>query len=370
MAGLLNARRHSAWIYDQGGETRLFEIKNCAEISYERVRDDQSTARVTVAAVERDRQLDQLGQIEPGRHELHIFREDKLAWCGPVNLPETSNEFDLFEMSAKDVTFYWDRTAIENVYSNAYPNNDYTVNRIEKIARSELARKEGWWKLLNHLHFYVQSGDARTSAKNARMSLTLFDHIDDFASRGGIDYTVVGREQHFWDTSRAAMGTGPTITRADFLAEPKAKKYGSELATRVVATDGQGGYGVAGGTDAYYGEWDIVVQAYDAETDTVKPTAAELRSQASLSLKGRNPTPLQLTVPAGSSINPSSPLYDLDLLIPGIHLPLDLTIGTRTVQRTQKLQNVTVTENSKGETISVSLYPAAGFGASDEDQVV
>lgn len=359
--------RHDAWVFDQGGRTPLFQIHGASEIQYGRERDAPSDATVTVPSTERDRQRKNLASIEPGRHELHIFVKgtDQLAWCGPMNIPENSE--GLFEVSANDVSFYWDRTAMEQAYDNSVTKVDYVVNRIEKIMRTELARKEQWWNLLDHLHFYVQSGDARTTAKTARYAMTVFDHIDGLAARSGIDYTVVGREQFFWDTSRPAMGQGPMISRADFISEPSIKKYGSELATRVIATDGEGGFGIAGGTDPYYGQWDIIVQEYDAETDSAKPTQTELNSQAKLSLNGRNPTPVNLTVPENSSVDPSSPLFDISLLVPGLYLPLRLDAAEgQPMIRMQKLQSVTVTDNAKGVAIGVSLYPAAGFGSDDD----
>lgn len=362
--------RHEAWIYDQGGLKPLFRLHGVSSIEYGRERDNTSDAEITIPSTEKDRQRKNLATIEPGRHELHIFRQTtgRLAWCGPVNLPE--NGAGEFVLSANDVSFYWDRTAMEQVYDNSSTKAGYVIDRIEKIMRTELARKEQWWNLLDHLHFYVQSGDARTSAKTARYAMTVFDHIDGLAARSGIDYTVVGREQHFWDTSRAAMGQGPIISRDDFLTEPSIKKYGSELATRVIATDGDGGYGIAGGTDPFYGQWDIVVQEYDAETDSAKPTQAELNSQAKLSLNGRNPTPVNLTVPENSSVNPQSPLYDIDLLVPGLYLPLRLEAADgEPMMRMQKLQRMRVTDDAKGERISISLYPAAGFG-SDDDALV
>lgn len=366
------ASRHNAWIYERGGRKRLFEIKNPAEIVYSRQRDDTSTATVKVQPSAYDAQIDDLDGIEPGKHELHIFRNDtrRLAWCGPVNIPESQNVYGLWELSANDVSFYLDRLAMESGYDNSAAKVDYVVTRIANIIRKELAAQgmDDEWDLISHLHAYVQTGDARTTARTYRYQSTVFDHLDDLAARSGIDYTVIGREIHIWDTSRPALGQGPVITRADFTSEPTKKKYGSELATRVIATDGQGGFGVAGGRDPYYGKFDIVVQAYDAETDSAKPTAAELRSQAILSLKGRNPTPMQLTVPENTSVDPSSPLYDLDLLVPGTYFPLQLQSGRSTpVHRMQKLQSVQVTDNAEGETIAISLYPAAGYGSADED---
>lgn len=358
--------RHTAWIYDQGGQKEIAQIHHPASIKYNRVRDDPSSATVKVLPEFRDRQLQTLQEIEPGRHELTIFRGDDLAWVGPVNIPTMSNEYDMFELDAVDITRYLDRMAVENAYDNTASKVDYVVNRLEKILRTEIAQQgvDADWNLLEHLHFYVEDGDARTAMRTEKMSMTILDHLDDLAARNGIDYTVIGRELHIWDTSRAAVGVGPTLTRDDFLSEPKTKKFGSELATRVIATDGQGGYGVAGGRDRYYGKWDIVVQAYDAETDAKKPTPAELAAQANLSLKGRNPTPMQVSLSANSQLNPKSPLT-WDQLVPGLHVPVRLMRGDRPVQQMLKLQDVTVEDNAKGETITLSLYPASGYGADD-----
>lgn len=368
MAGpVRKAQKHTAFIYAAGGNRRLFQIQNIAEVTYNRVRDDMSQASIKIAAQERDRQLSLLNSIEPGMHELHIFRGNKLAWCGPVNLPDTANAFDQFEMSANDIMFYFDRMSMENGYDNSSTKADFVVSRMKNIMLTEInqQRVEAQWNLLNHLHFFQQDGDARTTSRTYPHQSTIFDHLDDLAAKSGVDYTVAGREFYMWDTSRAALGTFPLVGREDFLSEPRRKKYGTELATRVIATDGQGGFGIAGGVDPMYGKWDIVVQAYDADTDTEKPTQAELNSQAALSLKGRNPTPLQLTVPANSGVNPRSVLYNLDRLLPGAYVPLRLKMGDQSIVRMQKIQEVSVTDNANGEQLQVSLYPAAGYGADD-----
>ncbi len=365
------AQKHTAFIHDRGGRDRLFQIQNVLEVQYNRIRDDMSQASIKVAAEHRDRQLANLNSIEPGRHELHIYRGQSLAWCGPVNLPDSANEYDQFELSANDITFYFDRMAMEQAYNNSYPNVDYVVNRMQKIMQTEIDNQgvDDYWNLRDHLHFYRQDGDAQTSARTYKYQSTIFDHLEDLAARSGVDYTVVGREFHMWDTSNPAVGTFPVVDRNDFLSEPRRKKYGTELATRVVATDGQGGFGIAGGWDRYYGKWDIVVQAYDAETDAKKPTSAQLASQAKLSLKGRNPTPLQVSVPANTSVNPKSPLYDLYHMVPGAYVPFRFAGQGQTIIRMQKLQEVQVTDNANGEQIQVSLYPASGFGSDDADTV-
>jgi hypothetical protein len=369
VAAVKKATNHTAFIYDRGGRVRLFQIHNVLEVTYNRIRDDQSQATIKVAAEQRDRQLANLNDVEPGRHELYIFRGKSLAWCGPVTLVDSANEYDQWELTAADITKYLDRVSMEQAYDNSSTKTDYVVNRVQKIISTELAAQgvDADWDILGHTHFYVQAGDAKTTARTFKHQSTIFDHLDDLAAKSGIDYTVIGRELHVWDTSRAALGQFPTVGRNDFLAEPRRKKYGTELATRVIATDGQGGFGIAGGRDPYYGKWDIVVQAYDADTDTQKPTQTELNSQAVRSLKGRNPTPLMLSVPANTGVNPKSPLYDLDRLVPGAYVPLRLSNGEQNYLRMQKLQEVSVTDNSAGEVLQVSLYPAAGFGSDDQN---
>lgn len=356
--------KHQAFIYDRGGNERLFRVKHPTQIQYDRRRDDQSKASVQISASGRRAQAVDLESIEPGRHELVIFREGKLAWVGPMNLPTFEN--GTCSLSANDITMYLDRTAPHAGYDNRAAKTDYVVNRLQKMFTAELARKEALgYNLLEHIHYYVQSGDAKTTTNTAAYALTLFDHLDELAARSGIDYTVVGRELHIWDTSRGAMGQTPVVGREDFLSEPTVKKHGAELATRVIATDGQGGFGIAGGTDPYYGEWEIVVQAYDEQTDTSKPTAQELQSQANLSLKGRNPTPMQLAIPQGSGLSPKSKITP-DLLVPGVYVPLRLRMPSgRFVTQMQKLQQMQVTDSADGEKVTVSLYPAAGYGSDD-----
>lgn len=352
--------RHTAFIHARGGRQQLFQLKSPSQIKYSRERDDQSKASVTIEPTGRDKQLLDLLSIEPLVHELYIFRNKRLAWCGPVSLPTSRNAFGQFEVSAKDITMYLDRTAPHQAYNNAYPNVDYVVSRLQKMLLTELARKEAiGYNLIDHLHFYIQSGDARTSTKTAAYAMSLLDHLEDLAAKSGIDYTVYGRELHIWDTSRPAMGRVPTLGRNDFLDEPVVKKYGSELATSVIATDGQGGFGISGRTDPYYGEVELIVQAYDQDNDTKKPTVAELQAQSKLSLKGRQTVPISLSVPSNSSVSPNS-LFTPELMVPGVYVPLRLEIGAgRTLTQMQKLQSVTITDDGRGEQVQISLYPIA-----------
>lgn len=203
--------------------------------------------------------------------------------------------------------------------------------------------------------------DAGTAAHTVPYEMTLFEHIDNYAARGGIDYTVVGRSILFFDVHHR-IGQTPTVTAADFIGDPIITQYGMELATYVAMTDGKGHWGDAGGTDPYYGEWEVLHQAYDENAGPVSenepPSVAELRSQAQRSYKQGSKPPLVVRIPDNTRLNPNGVLTIAEL-VPGTWIPLSATLPGRTVSQMQKLDSMTVEETAAGgEVIKVVLSPA------------
>jgi hypothetical protein len=137
--------------------------------------------------------------------------------------------------------------------------------------------------------------------------------------------------------------------------------YGMELATRTIVTDGQGKFGIAGGTDSYYGEVELLANAYGADGeqngDEATATQQELNDQAARNLNGRNPVPVQLRIPDNSSLNPNGVLK-MKHLVPGIHVPLFVDHHGRALRQMLKLNAVSVEETARGETIKVKLGPS------------
>ena len=213
--------------------------------------------------------------------------------------------------------------------------------------------------------------DAGTAAHTLPHEMTVFEHIDNFAQRGGLDYTVVGRKIIFFDV-RTKIGQTPMVTENDFLGEVIITQYGMELATRVEHTDGKGHFGAAGGIDPYYGEWETLYQAYDedAERDGDEPpSVAELESQAQRTYAQSKYPPLVVRVPDNTTLNPEGVLKIEDL-VPGVHIPLTATLPGRTLSQMQKLDSMTVEEDSStGEQVKVVLSPAPGAHYMDEDEL-
>lgn len=353
---------HRAFIHDRGGVERLDEVVNLSLCQWGRVRDDISEATVSISAMYCDAQAAALERIEPGRHELVIYRGDERVWEGPITrFAATREGVSIF---ARDVVHYLYFLAMQNGYDNSGTNSDFVTNRAYNIITTELTRKNGVElplglpsvNLLPYLTNHHTAQDARTTAKTVPMQYTVFEHIDNLAADYGMDYTAVGRAIHLWDTHRS-LGQTVTMTEDDFLGDLTVTSYGMELGTRTISTDGMGIWGEAGGVDVYYGLWERLTTAYDEQTDDTVPTQQELESQAIRSLVNRNPTPVVVRVPDNSGINMRGNFTIADL-VPGVLVPLRSTAIVRNLSQMQKLDKVTVREDADGERITITLVPA------------
>lgn len=348
---------------DRGGKRRIAQLDQLEQVKWNRVRDAISESSLKIVGASCYAQADVLSGIEPGRHEYAVYRGDERVWEGPITRLTYGRTG--IELHARDVMHYSERTAMHAGYSSAYPNIETAVGRAGRILRAELARKEALgYNLLSHIHEHHFPNEANTSAVTAAYSQTVFAHIDKMAEDRGIDYTVLGRATHLWDTSRP-LGQTPVVTDADFMGELFVSIYGMELATTAIVANEEGGWAKAGGDDPYYGEVEIVARPY-AEDEGGSPTQAEMQAQADRNLGGRNPTPIQVRIPDGSTLNPKGVLGMKDL-VPGVYLPLRVDMMGRKLTQMQKLEKVVTTETAKGEEINVTLFPAGQADAVEEE---
>jgi len=352
---------HTVQVYDRGAFTRMFQLEDVISVQWQRVRDDISMADVTISSPGPSC-LRLLEQIEPGRHELVIYRGTQRVWEGPITLlVEEQGLTPTVKIQARDVMHYAYRLIMRRRYSNAYPNIVTTVDRAANILRTELARRENEDPPINvlpHMQVIRTKDMARTSRVTLAYQSTAFEDIDSLAAYSGLDYTVIGRRIVLFDR-HIAVGRTPTVTQADFLGDARISVYGMELATFAAVTGGNGMYAVAGGADDYYGRWEILDSAYDEEEDSAAPTQKELASQARRNLVGRLPTPVQIRVPENARINPNGVLT-MDNLIPGIQVPVRAKLAIRKVQQYQKLTRMQVNDDAAGERIQITLVPSTG----------
>jgi hypothetical protein len=373
---------HHAYITDRGGARRIAEIVDLTSIHWTRRRDEMSEATVVVSGAACAAQSSILANIEPHRHELVIFRGDQRVWEGPINLVGWYP--DRVEINAKDIMAYLYARPLSVEWSNAYPNVTTVTARMAAIIDYELTNPFTYlasdgvtpvnvsaWESLNppiNVAPYVVAhsfpNEAKTSAVTKPFQMTVGEHLDNYATSGGIDYTVVGRSLHIWDVNRR-LGQTKTLTEADFFGEIIVSAYGADHATVAFAVAQDGRYGGAGGNDAYYGPWAHVYTVFD-EDDTDPPTQADLNSQAQRNLAGRNPVPVVVRVPDNSSIR-LSPGLSIEDLVPGVHIPLLATLNARQMSQMQKLDSLEVTETAEGETVQVTLLPASHEDSDEEE---
>lgn len=358
---------HHVLVFDRGGTRRIAELENIGRVIYSRERDAISEAQIDISANYCSAQAPILQQLIPpagrgsavGRYEAVLYRGDERVWEGPLTRAAAGSAG--VSIFAKDVMHYAYRTVMESGYDNSAPNTTTVVDRAETILTAELGRE---WEMQDppvnvvpHIVAHHFAGEATTAAVTMPMQKTVFEEIAFLARMKGMDFTVLGRAIHLWDTSNP-LGRTRTATQDDFLGDLLVTVYGMELGTRAVVTDGQGSWGEAGGTDPYYGPVELLDTAYDESEGADPPTQPEMTSQASRNLAGRLPTPIQVRVPDNSRLNPNG-VFSMSDLVPGVYVPLRAQFGWVELSQMQKLKQVKVTETPEGEEIAVTLFPAS-----------
>jgi hypothetical protein len=230
----------------------------------------------------------------------------------------------------------------------------------------EMARKEALdppYNVLPNVQYIYDTPrtDSKTAAHTLPYQMTVFDHVDQYAAKGGLDYTVIGRSILFYDVHQK-IGQTAMVTQNDFLGDLVITQYGAELGTQIYISDGKGHHGSYGAVDPYYGEWEWVQDAYNENTgsapNATDPTVGEMNSQASRIWSQSKLPPIVVRVPDNTTINPAGVLSVADL-VPGVWVPLTASLPGRTLSQMQKLDTMSVEESaSADETITVVLSPA------------
>lgn len=374
MAGANCVQGHTVFVYDRGGETRIGELTDLAQVRWTRDRDAVSQADIVIAGDACAHQAEFLASLEPKRHELVIFRGQDRVWEGPIW--HIGWEPGQVTINAHDVLEYIFWTPLTRTWSNAYPAITELTTRMETIIDFEMSHD--WvipreaptpdytvtaWEnvsppanVLPFLTIHHFPNEAKTSAVTTKFEMSVGEHLLYSARHGGIDFVTVGRAIHIWDTSRP-IGATRLLTDADFLSGGAiVTAYGADHTVYGVVTSEEGKQGFAWSSASYYGPWTKIFSVYDQESSD-EPTQAELNSQAQRNVSGRNPVPVEVRIPDNSGIRLDETLTIHDL-VPGVRVPLLATLNARQISQDQKLDKVTVTETASGETVQVILTPA------------
>jgi hypothetical protein len=350
--------RNRAYLYDRGGEHLLGTFGGeQVSIRWERVRDNVSEAAVTIQISDAACRS-ALREARTVRHELVIERDGARVWEGPIihlTLVGTGGV-----VRARDALFFTQRRVCHLRHSSAFPAIESTVARTVRILNQEMGAWEAAGaRLLDNIDAYDNADVARTSRVTPAYSQYVWSDMDALAERSGMDYTMNGRRLVLHDTHQF-IAMGRRLTDVDFLKPLEVSEYGVELAVTNFVTDGQGtarAYTVEG--DDYYGPVELLASSFDdgaASGEKVPPE--ELEEQAQRDARARYPSPVILRVPENAQMNPATVDEVFPYLVPGVGFPIFSDSSSRTLSAIQKLDKVSVVEDSNGESVSVSISSA------------
>lgn len=365
---------HTAYIYDRGGQVRLDQLMNLNSVQWGRDRDSVSQATVKITGQHCDAARRVLRSYSSKRHELVLFRGEERVWEGPLH--RIGDQGGDLTIVANDVGHYLFAQPLTQTWDNTGSKKVAATKRLYDIIQYEMthgrdARKIGggvvhlpaWENLVppvnivGHVKLHSFPNEAQTAAITEPMETSVGLHLAGFARSGGIDWTVVGRAIHLWDTSRS-IGQTRRLTEADFFGPMTTSEYGADHTQVAVVSTMEGLYGEAANPENldFYGPWTTFFTSYHEEGSEA-PTQVELDSQATRNTSGRSPVPMEVRVPDGSSLRLDDTLTIADL-VPGARVPLLATLNARNYEQLQKLDKVVVTETADGETVQITLSPA------------
>lgn len=379
---------HTAFVFDRGGTKRIGPVLDMSMVRWERARDNVSEATIRIEGDACEEQAEFLASIRTHRHELVIYRGSERVFEGPIHRIASHRSYT--EIVAKDVSEYLFHTPLTKVWDNSAQGAGSTTvtQRMEDIITYEMTTDRtqipvngtlpititAWENLdppsnvLPYMVVHHFPDEARTAAKTLAYEMTVGDHLANFAHNGGIDWCTVGRAIHIWDVSRSLGGIAQ-FTEADFVADVVVTEYGSDhtQSAYVIGNEGVVGGAVNEANLAYYGPWTDINTAYN-EQGSSEPTESELRSQATRNLAGRSPVPIEVRIPDNSSVLLSDSLT-INMLVPGVNVPLRATLNARPMSQMQKIDHVVVSETAEeGEVIKIILTPTTRPDSDEEEE--
>lgn len=359
--------RNRALVYTAGGLTLVGELEGAFSIRWQRIRDDISTAQVSVSLTEC---CDVLEQVHCVTNELHIYRDDALVWCGPITRLEF--EWDRCDIFAEDMLWVAKRRALNYGYNlQDPPNGDGPVNAIAHmhflLSQCYFPFAMDPWSMTGRLHPVYGPEDPDTGRQANAWSTTIWAEFDITAEDYGTDYAVVGRDIYYFD-HHYKWNTIEPLAPEDIADYPRLVEYGNSVATRFVRTDGSGMAGIAEIDVVRRGTFPHPIDVVSNENSQAEirdpdkpPTATDIarwQRTAEKQIQNHWPIPRSIIVPANSTLMPTSP-WDIATLMPGCWFDVSIDRLCRgTVHEFNRLHELNVEETGEGgEVVRVTTIP-------------
>jgi hypothetical protein len=326
-------------VVDRAGAT-VTEAEILTSVSWTRVLDDVSSASVVINPS--GNCCERLREVRAWRHDLHIYRDGRPVWQGPIIQPEWRD--GEVELGALDVLAWLDRRVPHQ--DMAFGDADLTEIAAWLIEDAFAPHDPG------HSVEVVAPAGVRGGRAYRRNVGQTGDHLRNLAETG-LDFTAVGsRIVLLPETHRESVGR---LSDADLPNGLVVAEDGAELATRVIVAgdEASGVMGEAGGPDAYYGLLERYVEETSITTSASAAEAARARLRASF------PVPVFIATEE-VTISPEAAV-EVPYLVPGWCLDITSAATCRTVAQRFKITGVKVSEtggtddSAGGESVQVQV---------------
>jgi hypothetical protein len=350
---------HRAYIYERGGVHLISELTPLTAVQWQRIRDDISSASITVPTFEC---CDVLSELRTCKHELHIVRNGVTVWQGVVTRIEY--EVDETRVYAEDLLWVAKRSAIEVGYSHAYPNIGLALDRMDALLTECYSRLADPWNMLPHLRKLVGVDGPRTSRNVFAWQMSVWEDLDKYAEDYGTDYVMINRDLFYFDIHLQWQILSPL--NESFLSDPpRIVEYGNQAGTRAIVTNGHGFAGVSVPDPTHVLEFGLIDLITTNEIDgqvVGDPTAEEVASWADTATRHVTqsfPPPVGIVIPANTTLLPGAP-WGIQQMVPGAWFKANVDRYCRTVEdEWQRIHEVVVTEESPaGEQIKFTAVSA------------
>lgn len=279
----------------RGGRAKAGTFTGITALTWERVLNGTSACQVTITP--RGKNCARLinGAI-PWAHELAVFRDRELVWCGPL-IDKDDNGAQV-TLSASDVSEWLKHRIVRRGY-------DTTSAPADLSAIAELVVRDGFGpddpEVLPHL---IVHPAGVTAERYADPETVMCDSELNDLSGLGLDWTVAGRAIVLFG-AREPLGRVAALTGRHFATPLPITEAGSGVATRVVV-QGSGVRGEAGGVHPVLGLLETLVSSDTVLTDGDAASAARaalvtpqllLAGDGSLALAPRAPVTVAELIP-------------------------------------------------------------------------
>lgn len=356
----LTCGEYDVYVAQKGGETLTCRLYGTTDIRFRRVLNDFSDANISVAMDSKC--VNCLASINPWQHELLIFRNTEMVWCGPIMSIKYLPSDSKVEIYARDLLAWTEKRVVELV------GEDYDVEEVD-------IREVFEW-LLNH-SYAKDPWNMSWDLKDTGIPVTRFypgyyppgdrwggtypvvaDEMRSL-SQAGIDYTVVNRQMYAGDLEVQPPNDSNIITMDhNWVKLPEILVSGTNMSTRTIVAGGQGGY---------YGWYDDQIWITESDEDWGLLETFTVRSDIDDAYTTEHPNPITqeayarhalLSTPlvyvTGGQLAGDSPFAFNDL-IPGVRTTVGLVEVLREIETDYRIYNVEVSVNKESEEISLSL---------------